>query len=294
MADKLELIVVKEQNGILETNIEQLENFVSEKLKEYSPESYLGDADAAEKDRAELNNSKKVLTSARIDLMKRLMKPYEDFETRCKKLEKDIDYASSKLDEIVKAKEKIEKELKRNQIEKIWEEQNFTLFSLDKVFNKKWLNKTVKLCEVENEINEIIKQTYANLKIIENFGEDAETLKALYLETLDISQALARGEELKVNREKIAKEKETRFEREKTDKLLDLQQELNQEKWEQHKEETINDLVHEVLTGQPKPKNETKVSEYVVSIKATSSQLLSLKQWMIDNSIIFTVEEIEF
>ena len=68
----------------------------------------------AKKKRAELNTAKQKLTRSRIDLVKELMKPYEDFENRCKALEKKVDTASGYLDEIVKAKEQEEKDNKRN------------------------------------------------------------------------------------------------------------------------------------------------------------------------------------
>ena len=79
----LELVVTKNVVGALETNIEQLEVYVTSKLEEYKPELYKGDAVSAKKDRAELNNSKKFLANTRINLMRELMKPYSDFETRC-------------------------------------------------------------------------------------------------------------------------------------------------------------------------------------------------------------------
>ena len=131
----LELRVTKNVVGVLETNIEQLEAYVTAKLEEYNPESYFGDADMARKDRAELNNSKKVLSQARIQLMRELMKPYSDFETRCKNLEKMIDTASGKLDDIVKTKEEEEKTAKKIRITEIWNSRNFTVVSLEKIFN---------------------------------------------------------------------------------------------------------------------------------------------------------------
>ena len=81
----LQLVVTKNITGVLETNIAGLELYVDEKLKSYTPETYLGDADAAKKDRAELNNAQKLLSQSRIQLMKELMKPYADFEARSKR-----------------------------------------------------------------------------------------------------------------------------------------------------------------------------------------------------------------
>lgn len=163
----LELRVTKNVVGVLETNIEQLEAYVTAKLEEYKPETYFGDADMARKDRAELNNSKKVLSQARIQLMRELMKPYSDFETRCKNLEKMIDTASGKLDDIVKTKEEEEKTAKKIRITEIWNSRNFTIVSLEKIFNPRWLNKTCKEKEIVTEIDAVIAHIYDDLKKIE-------------------------------------------------------------------------------------------------------------------------------
>ena len=85
---RLELQVIENKKGVLNTNIEMLETFVTEKLKEYTPEQYAGDSEAAKKDRAELNKSEKALASARKELIAELMQPYQDFESRCVRLEK--------------------------------------------------------------------------------------------------------------------------------------------------------------------------------------------------------------
>src|SRR5574344_2390833 len=118
--ENLQLVVTKNVTGILETNIDGLEKLIDNKLKSYTPELYNGNADKAKKDKAVLNNSKKFLTQTRIQLMNELMKPYADFETRCKTLEGKIDTASKRLDEIVKAKENEEKAKKQNEIQNLW------------------------------------------------------------------------------------------------------------------------------------------------------------------------------
>ena len=124
-AAELSLIVLEKKEGVLSTNIDRLEALVSEKLKEFTPENYCGDADAAKKDRAVLNASKKTLSAERIRIIKELMKPFDDFETRCKKLEGNIDEAAKALDVIVKAREDAEKAIKNEQIKQFWICQNF-------------------------------------------------------------------------------------------------------------------------------------------------------------------------
>ena len=92
---ELELVVINKTVGSLNTNISRLEEMVNERLKDYSPEKYKGDADSAKKDRAELNKAKSAIATSRRNIINELMKPYQDFEERCKALEKKIDMASS-------------------------------------------------------------------------------------------------------------------------------------------------------------------------------------------------------
>lgn len=190
-----EIALIEKENAIkLETNIGELELFVAEKLKEYTPGNYLGDSDAAKKDRATLNSSSKAISATRIEIVKRAMERFgiSEMETRCKKLEKDIATASAALDAIVKEKEEEEKRVKRSRIEEFWACQNFDLVPLEKVFDQKWLNKTAKDKDIFAEIEKKISDIYAGIKTLETLGIDPEALiilKPFYLETLDIGRA---------------------------------------------------------------------------------------------------------
>lgn len=279
----LELKVTKNVVGVLETNIGQLEAYVTAKLAEYDPESYFGDADMAKKDRAELNNSKKVLSQARIQLMKELMKPYSDFETRCKNLEKMIDSASGKLDEIVKAKEEQEKTAKRIRITEIWNSRNFTLIPLDRVFNPKWLNKTCKESDIIAEIDVGIARIYDDLKKIEKYAEpcDADTIKSHYLDCLDIGDALDYGEQLAKNRKIVQQEA---AEREQREHNAEVERQRKEEYWEnvnKEKNDNLSDLASAALEipEEPKPK-QPMYKEYTVTISATEEQISHLKSAM--------------
>lgn len=285
----LELVVTKNVVGVLETNITQLENYVNQKLTEYNPNQYKGDADSAKKDRAELNNAKKTLSQARINLMKELMKPYSDFETRCKNLEKKIDSASGQLDVIVKEKENEEKQKKKDFVIEIWKSKNFDLVSVEKIFNQKWLNKTAKEKDISDEMNSIIKKIYSELKIIERY-EDSETLKAHYLLNLDLNETLAYGEELKETRRLAEEEAKNRDEREHNEKLEEQKKEVVEEALNIVRQESLSDLANQVLEVD----SITTVKEYVFSIKATDEQLLRLKSACNDLCIEYNVEELTF
>ena len=277
----LELRVTKNVVGVLETNIEQLEAYVTAKLEEYDPESYFGDADMARKDRAELNNSKKVLSQARIQLMRELMKPYSDFETRCKNLEKMIDTASGKLDDIVKTKEEEEKTAKKIRITEIWNSRNFTIVSLEKIFNPRWLNKTCKEKEIVTEIDAVIAHIYDDLKKIEKYAEpcDVDTVKAYYIDCLDIGDALDYGEQLAKNRKIVQQEA---AEREKTEHEAVVEQQRKAEYNENINREHDNDIASMASAALDivEPKKESMYKEYTVTISATEEQINHLKSAM--------------
>lgn len=285
----LELVVTKNVVGVLETNIVQLEDYVNQKLTEYNPEQYKGDSDSAKKDRAELNNAKKTLSQARINLMKELMKPYSDFENRCKALEKKIDSVSGQLDVIVKEKENEEKQKKKDFITDIWKSKNFNLVPIEKIFNQKWLNKTAKEKDISDEMDAIIKKIYCELKIIERC-EDFETLKAHYLISLNLEETLSYGEQLKETKRLAEEEAKNRNEREHNEKLEEQKREVAKEALNIVRQENVSNLVSQALEAD----STLTIKEYIVSIKATDEQLLKLKSACNELGIEYSVEELEF
>ena len=281
------LIEKETTDGVLVTNIDELEAFVAAKLVEYTPENYKGDSDAAKKDRATLNTSKKTLGSTRLEIMKRAMKRFkiDDFETRCKKVEKDIDAAALALDAIVKAKEEEEKRVKRAQIEEFWKCQNFDLVSLDKVFDQKWLNKTAKNKDIFEEIEKKIAAIYDGIKTLEGLGIDADSisiLKPFYLETLDIGRAVQQWNTIKENRERLAKEKAERKEREEAAARREAQEELAREEVKAQNDAPIASLAAQA-SGEAV--DDDPEIAYTLKFKARRSVLFALRQYMIDNGI---------
>ena len=293
-AETLDLVVIQKTVGVLDTNIAELELYVEERLKDYDPKKFEGDADLAKKKRAELNSAKQKLSRSRIDLVKELMKPYEDFENRCKALEKKVDTASSFLDEIVKIKEQEEKDNKRKTIELLWATKNFDLFPLDKIFNQKWLNKTFKESDIIAEMDAVIEKTYKDLKTIESFSDIADVLKAHYLICLDIGDTLDYGEELKKQNEIAQKEKAERADREHEEKIRQQKLETFAEQEEKELNAPIADLASLALqtNGHEAPVKVRK--EYVFTVNVFDEELTKLKMTLNNLGIEFSVEELSF
>ena len=70
------------------------------------------------------------------------------------------------------------------------------------LFNPKWLNKTTKLKDIQDEIQGRIEKIQADLSVLDRIGE-AEA-KQYYLSTLNLDAALAKADEIKANRERLA------------------------------------------------------------------------------------------
>lgn len=243
----LNLIVTSKKFGNIDTNIAELEQYVANRLQDYAADKYVGDADSAKKDRAELNAASKKISRMRIDLMLELTKPFSDFEARCKALEKNIEAASRALNAIVKEKEGKEKRQKEVSIEEIWSKKNINFIELEKIFRAEWLNKSYKIKDIENEIDEKIKSIETNLKIIEKTGDDIELLKANYLSCLDLELAMKRVDELKRQQEAAEKEKAAREEREKERILASQQKEILAEKIAAEKDAAYDELAADAL-----------------------------------------------
>lgn len=200
---ELNLEVVEQNIGTLNTNAAQLLERVKERLTWYSSQRYNGDnIAAAKKDRAELNNAAKLLNAERIRIEKEFMKPIETFKATVSETVHLIDECSAKIDVIVKEVEQKEKENKKAIIIEYFESLHFSLVDLDMIFNPKWLNKTTKLNDIQHEIQGRIEKINADLSVLDRIGE-AEA-KQYYLSTLNLDAALAKAEEIKTHRERLA------------------------------------------------------------------------------------------
>lgn len=199
----LNLEVVEQNIGTLNTNAAQLLERVKERLAFYSIDRYSGEnIAAAKKDKAELNNAAQMLNAERIRIEKEFMKPIETFKTTVSETVNLINECSAKIDGIVKEVEQKEKDNKKAIIIEYFESLHFSLVDFDMLFNPKWLNKTTKLKDIQDEIQQRIEKIQADLSVFERIGE-AEA-KQYYLSTLNLDAALAKADEIKANRERLA------------------------------------------------------------------------------------------
>jgi hypothetical protein len=198
----LELKVEKFSLGELTSNARGILEAVKVKLEGYKAENYSGDRiQDAKRDKAELNAAAKALNDKRIEYEKKWMAPFEEFKAVVRDTCAAITTASMAIDRVVKEVELAEKAEKRKLIEEFFASQNLTLFTLDRIFEDRWLNKTEKMDDIFHAITQRIAKTKDDLAILDRGGE-AEARKH-YLTHLDLVSALAAADNVKANEARL-------------------------------------------------------------------------------------------
>lgn len=267
----LELIISDKTLGSLTTNAKDIKALVEKSLPNYDIQNYSEDnIDAAKKDKAMLNNASKVLNAKRIEIEKEFMKPFSEFKDIVAETVKLISECSSKIDVVVKQSEQKEKDKKKQLIQGFWDTKEFKLVSFDKIFDEKWLNKGAKIKDVHSEIDTKIAKINDDIITLDAIGEDVETLKAMYLDNLNINATIQHANTLKLNREKLQP------------KAVENNVEIP---------EPIKEEVTEAVVSIPVPTaSPTTTPELLIRtmrVTATYDQLVALGNFMNENGILF-------
>jgi CRISPR/Cas system-associated exonuclease Cas4 (RecB family) len=279
----LELFVNPFSITSIESNAKQIHELVKTAMGKYDVSNY-NDAniDVAKKDKAMLNKASKTLNAKRLELEREYMKPFNDFKGIIAETCTLINTAVNNIDEVIKKDENAKKETKYNLIKGIWEKTEFTLVSFEKVFNEKWLNKTMSITAVQSEMDAIINKINDDLAMIERLPEDSDTIKPFYLENLNIKQALDLFDRLEATRLKM-KEAEEKA-KQKEAEILDANSfDVDTEEVETEKVSILTETVPESIDVFESPEWTTKMYQ----ITTTPEQEIALLKYLLENNITF-------
>jgi hypothetical protein len=206
----LQLVVSEKALGSLTTNAKQIRDIVKAGIGKYNIANYdESNIDIAKKDKALLTGAAKALNAKRLEIEREFMQPLGEFKEIVAETINLIADCSAKIDTVVKQSEEKAKEQKGEAIQRYFDNKGFTFVSLDKIFDSRWLNKTVKEKVIYAEIDEKITRINDDITTLEAIGEDVDLLKSLYLDTLNINTTIQYANKLKQNRER-AKAEENR------------------------------------------------------------------------------------
>lgn len=173
-------IISPGENGFLKEiqwNQEEVKAWVAARVQDYKNIAYTEDqVKDMKKDRADLNKLRTAFESERKRLKKVCMEPYNLFEQQVKEVVALIDEPIQLIDSQLYELEERRKQQKKKDIEALFDTIGFQTFvTLDNIFDQKWLNASVSLGKIEEQMKSIMyfidDLTYA---------QTAEKMNALY------------------------------------------------------------------------------------------------------------------
>lgn len=179
-------------------NYEELKKEISAKAHQYALAVYSDEQiKLAKSDRATLNKLKKALNDERIRREKEYMQPFIDFKTKINEIISIIDKPVQLIDSQIKNYEEQQKTKKKDDILCYFEScEHPEWISFEMIFNDKWLNASVKMSAIEEEIGLKLEQITADLHTLSGLPEFAFEASEVYKSTLDMNKAISEGKRL--------------------------------------------------------------------------------------------------
>lgn len=187
-------------------NYDELKKEVLQKAAEYEKLVYTEDqVQAAKADRAKLNRLKKALNDERIRREKEYMQPFEGFKAQVKELCGIIDKAAGAVDQQVKGFEEKKQLEKMDAIREFWDGCTLPAdIQLKQVFDLKWLNASVSMKSIQEAITAKLEQVEKDLVIVRNLPLYALEAEKVYMDTLNLGDAVSASQRLQEYAEKRA------------------------------------------------------------------------------------------
>jgi len=200
----LNLRVSEKKLGELKTNATQIKALVEQSIHKYDVANYSEENIAkARADRAVLNGAATKLNAKRIEIEREFMAPFAEFKAIVAETISLIGSAITRIDAVINGVEEKERAQKRGLISEYFDSKGFRIVPLSRIFNARWLNKTMKLSEIYKEIDDTIKKIESDLETLKTIEGDEMLLQTVYLETFSLNAAIQYSEKLKKNRERI-------------------------------------------------------------------------------------------
>lgn len=296
----LELIITSPKPGEklpeIKFNYEEIKEVISKQVEYYKDIVVTKEEIAGAKATlADLRKFKDNFEVKRKAAKKQYLEPYETFEKRYKEIIAVIDEPITAIDKQIKEFEAKEKEEKKENIKKYYEEKAADIVKLqpfEKIFNERWLNSTYKNANITKEIKSAIQKFNADMETIKGLNTKFENqVIDKYLQTLDLPLALQENvrfekqeANLKAAEEAKKKEEEARtIEEKKLQSLNKLYGNPDKKK----EEETPEPVPQEETPATPT--NAEKILSCNLRISGTAEQLKKLKAFMAENKISYAV-----
>ena len=276
---------VAQTNGIIKVNFEELENGLREKLAEYEGAVFTEESRTTAKgELANLRKLRKEIEDSRKQVKAEWMKQYDAFKVRVDGLLEIVDKPVNLIDSQLKEMEAVRVAKRKEDIQALYDSvigEMQEYLSLEKIYDTKWENSSVKLPAVKKAMIELIGKVYEEVTTIKNM--DSEVVpKALEMYKRDLSLANAvryinnyESQRLEILRREEEKKRDLEIERIRREERERVAQE--QQIREETRRETVDELksVDESLAGVWPVAPEAK--KVIYTVLGTESELEELE-----------------
>lgn len=280
---------VAQTNGIIKVNFEELEKGLKEKLSEYEGAVFTEESKTTAKgELANLRKLRKEIEDSRKQVKAEWMKPYDVFKLRVDGLLEIVDKPVNLIDRQLKEMEAVRVAKRKADIQALYDSvigEMLEYLPLEKIYDPKWENASVKIPAVKKAIIEVIGKAYEEVTTIKNMDSEAVP-KALEMYKRDLSLANAvkyinnyesqRLEFLRREEEKkrdLEIERIRREERERVAQEQQIREEARRETVEEFK--SVDAESAEIYTGYYAPADKPKTVIY--TIIGTEAELVELE-----------------
>lgn len=254
-------------------NYKELKKEIEEKTLPYKGLIVTEDAiPVAKTDLANLRKLEKAIDDRRKAVKKEYNAPYMAFEAQIKDILSDIQAAEGNIDGQIKEFERRADEEKLGQIKSFYGLAFGDLaknVQFEKVYNSKWLNKSYKMSDIEEEISKAANALHDNIETVKGLKSDHELslMRTLFF-TLDIGEVLKEHNAL----EALAEARKAE-EQEKAKQVV-----ADEPKTGDTAVHTPVEEEHEVDTPEP-------LQEIVFRVRVNNIQKAALRDFLVSNGI---------
>lgn len=230
------------EKGIITTNFSALKTNISEQMQVYK-ELEVTEVNKTErkKDVATLRKMKKAVNDKKISVKEEFMKPYMEFDTKVKELLAVIDEPITLIDNQVKELEDKQRETKKLQIKQLFDVAFADLkdnVSLERIYDDKWLNATVTLKQVKEDLSTKSAEIRQAATLIKEMQSDkSEYALTMYYDTLDLASAMSYINRYEQQKREIEKKLEEDRKREQERELERERERVREEERQRIREE---------------------------------------------------------
>lgn len=214
-------LLVEQKNGSIETNFEEIKAALAAGLEEYKGMVFTAESQPeAKKTVASLRKLKKAMNDRRIEIKKKFMEPYTNFEAQVKELDKlidePIDFISGQIEEFERRRVEAKKAMICEIYTGIMAEHGTVMeyLPLDRIYDSRWENSTTTQKAITEAITahvEHVEKDLATIRAMESEFEDKGLAK--YKATLELSDAIATMNQYQKQKEEILKRQKEEEER---------------------------------------------------------------------------------